>query len=119
MGTQRSATIGSLTNGRTYRFYAVAVNDAGGPQLFWYLKSSWIYIFLKFYFYDLTLIKLLSLFLSYICTVAFQTRHRLINVQQVGAGERTGVFAAEMRCTPRTLVASPYKVGGDCFGSDL
>jgi hypothetical protein len=29
---------------------------------------------------------------------------------EVGAGERTSVFAAEMRCTPRTLVASPYKV---------
>lgn len=54
MGTQNSATISSLTNGRTYRFYAVAVND-------------------------------------------------------VGAGSRTAVFAAEMRCTPRTLVAAPYK----------
>lgn len=54
VGTSRSASISSLTNGRTYRFYAVAVND-------------------------------------------------------VGAGERTAVFAAEMRCTPRTLVAAPYK----------
>ncbi|CAL1153338.1 unnamed protein product [Cladocopium goreaui] len=64
VGTQRSATIGSLTNGRTYRFYAVAVND-------------------------------------------------------VGAGERTSVFAAEMRCTPRTLVASPYKVSGSPWSISL
>jgi hypothetical protein len=32
VGTQRSATIGSLTNGRTYRFYAVAVNDVRRPS---------------------------------------------------------------------------------------
>ena len=31
---------------------------------------------------------------------------------QVGAGARTSVFAAEMRCTPRTLVAAPYKISG-------
>ncbi|CAK9003288.1 Titin (Connectin), partial [Durusdinium trenchii] len=65
VGTSRSASISSLTNGRTYRFYAVAVND-------------------------------------------------------VGAGERTAVFAAEMRCTPRTLVAAPYKdaTGSAAFAGD-
>ena len=30
----------------------------------------------------------------------------------MGAGARTSVFAAEMRCTPRTLVAAPYKISG-------
>ncbi|CAJ1335093.1 unnamed protein product [Effrenium voratum] len=64
VGSKRSATIHSLTNGRTYRFYAVAVND-------------------------------------------------------VGAGDRTSVFAAEMRCTPRALVAAPYKVSGSPWSLSL
>ncbi|CAE7876046.1 unc-22, partial [Symbiodinium necroappetens] len=56
-GTMASVTLHSLSNGKTYRFYAVAVND-------------------------------------------------------VGPGARTSVFSAEMRCTPRSLVAAPYKVSG-------
>eukprot|EP00439_Symbiodinium_sp_Y106_P058774 s472_g8.t1 len=56
-GTMASVTLHSLSNGKTYRFYAVAVND-------------------------------------------------------VGPGARTSVFTAEMRCTPRSLVAAPYKVSG-------
>ena len=32
-----------------------------------------------------------------------------LNVSQVGPGARTSVFSAEMRCTPRSLVAAPYK----------
>ena len=31
-GTMASVTLHSLSNGKTYRFYAVAVNDARGPQ---------------------------------------------------------------------------------------
>jgi hypothetical protein len=56
-GLANNVTIHSLTNGRVYRFYAVALND-------------------------------------------------------IGAGERGAVFGGEMRCTPRPIVAAPYKVSG-------
>ena len=59
------------------------------------------------------------------CSSIFCQTQRYISVQggtqpsqpswlgpQVGAGARTSVFAAEMRCTPRTLVAAPYKISG-------
>jgi len=63
-GSSPSVTLNSLTNGRTYRFYAVAVNG-------------------------------------------------------VGAGVRTNIVSADMRCTPRALVAAPYKVSGSPWDATL
>ncbi|CAE8682347.1 unnamed protein product [Polarella glacialis] len=39
-------------------------------------------------------------------------RFYAVAVNDVGAGPRSTVFTAEMRCTPRQLVAAPYKVDG-------
>ena len=71
-GSQSSVTIHSLSNGKTYRFYAVAVNDARA-----------------------------SLRAALISGSGWDA--------QVGPGARTSIFTAEMRCTPRSLVAAPYK----------